>query len=114
MDKKFTMTGKDKVESPIKVEIIGLDEIFTSAIDAEAIIGKYERFAEHVVLSCAMPEIPRYVIHDEGIDGTMMPHAMESLDTILVRYRKMTKWMRQNGIDPESVCGKLDEEKNLS
>lgn len=107
------MTGKSN-DAPVKVEIVGLDEIFASAIDAENIIGKYERFTEHVLLVCGMPEIPRYTIHDEDIEGTMMPHALESLDQILVRYRKMTKWMRQNGIDPESVCGKTDEDKNLS
>lgn len=113
MDKKFPMAAKSS-DAPIKVEITGLDEIFASAIDAEAIIGKYERFAEHVLLSCAMPEIPRYTIHDEDIEGTMMPQAFEMLDKILVRYRKMTKWMRQNNIDLEAVCGKVNEDKNLS
>lgn len=113
MDKKFPMAAKSS-DAPVKVEIVGLDEIFASAIDAENILCKYERFTEHVILACAMPEIPRYTIHDESVEGTMMPHALESLDQILVRYRKMTKWMRQNGIDPESVCGKTDEDKNLS
>ena len=113
MDKKFPMAAKSS-DAPVKVEIVGLDEIFASAIDAENILCKYERFTEHVILACGMPEIPRCTIHDESIEGTMMPHALESLDRILVRYRKMTRWMRQNGIDPESVCGKADEEKNLS
>ena len=44
----------------------------------------------------------------------MMPGALEALDTVLVRYRKMTRWMRQNGIDPEAVAGKPDDEKNMS
>lgn len=113
MDKKFPMAAKSS-DVPVKVEIVGLDEIFASAIDAEAIIGKYERFAEHVLLSCAMPEIPRYTIHDEDIEGTMMTHAMDTLNTVLTRYRKFTKWMRQNGIDPDAVAGKTEEDKNLS
>lgn len=113
MDKKFPMAAKSS-DAPVKVEITGLDEIFASAIDAETIIGKYERFAEHVLLSCAMPEIPRYTIHDDDIEGTMMPHAMDTLNTVLTRYRKFTKWMRQNGIDPDTVAGKTDEDKNLS
>ena len=113
MDKKLPMTGKSK-DAPVKVEIVGLDEIFATALDSETIIGKFERFTEHVLLACSMPEIPRFTIHDKEIDGTMMPHAIEALDTILVRYRKMTKWMRQNGIDPEAVAGKPDEDKNLS
>lgn len=112
MDKKFPMAAKSS-DAPVKVEITGLDEIFASAIDAEAIIGKYERFAEHVLLSCAMPEIPRYTIHDEEMDGSLMQQGLETLDRILVRYRRMTAWLRQNNIDPETVCGKPDEDKEL-
>ena len=93
------------------IEITGLDEIFAQALDAENMLCKYERFAEHVILACAMPEIPRYTMHDETVDATPMPQAFETLDTLLVRYRRMTAWMRQNGIDPESVAGKKDEEK---
>ena len=113
MDKKFPMAAKSS-DAPVKVEIVGLDEIFASAIDAENILCKYERFTEHVLLACTMPEIPRCVVHDEAIEGTMMPGALDSLNTILIRYRKMTRWMRQNGIDPEAVVGNGDEEKNLS
>lgn len=113
MDKKFPMMAKSS-DAPVKVEIVGLDEIFASAIDAENVLCKYERFAEHVLLACAMPEIPRCVVHDESIEGTMMPGAIDSLNTVLIRYRKMTRWMRQNGIDPETVAGNGDEEKNLS
>ncbi len=113
MDKKFPMAAKSS-DASVKVEITGLDEIFASAIDAENIIGKYERFAEHVLLSCAMPEIPRCTIHDEDIEGTMMPHAMDPLNTVLTRSRTFTKWMRQHGIAPEAVAGKTEEDKNLS
>lgn len=113
-DKKFTISAKEKGDAAVRVEIVGLDEIFASAMDAESIIGKYERLAEHVILSCAMPEIPRYIIHDEDIDGTPIPQALEMLDAVLVRYRKMTKWMRRNGIDPEAVAGNSDDGKNLS
>ena len=95
------------------IEISGLDEIFASALEAENIIVKYEKFAEHVILSCGMPEIPRYTIHDEDVEGTPIPQALDLLDTLLVRYRKMTSWMRQNGIDPESIAGK-GETKNKS
>ena len=88
------------------IEISGLDEIFASAMDMEVMLCKYERFAEHVILVCAMPEIPRYTIQDEEIEGTHMPQALDLLDSLLVRYRKMTSWMRQNGIDPENIAGK--------
>ena len=94
------------------VEITGLDEIFAQALDAENMLCKYERFAEHVILSCAMPEIPRYTIHDENIDGTPMPQAFEILDKLLVRYRRITAWMRTNGIDPESVVGESGRNKS--
>lgn len=112
MDKKFPMAAKSS-DAPIKVEIVGLDEIFNTAIDTETILCKYERFAEHVILSCAMPEIPRYTIHDEEMDGSLMQQGLETLDRILVRYRRMTAWLRQNNIDPENVCGKPDEDKEL-
>lgn len=94
------------------VEITGLDEIFSQALDAENMLCKYERFAEHVILSCAMPEIPRYTIHDETLDGTPMPQAFEILDKLLVRYRRITAWMRTNGIDPESVVGESGKNKS--
>ena len=93
------------------IEINGLDEIFTQALDTENMLCKYERFAEHVILACGMPEIPRYTLHNETIEGTLMPQAFEVLDTLLVRYRRMTSWMRTNGIDPESVAGSADEKK---
>lgn len=96
------MPEKDKKT----IEISGLDEIFASAMDMEVMLCKYERFAEHVILACAMPEIPRYTIQDEEIEGTHMPQAFDLLDKLLVRYRRMTSWMRQNGIDPESIAGK--------
>lgn len=95
------------------IEISGLDEIFATAMDLDNMLCKYERFAEHVILCCGMPEIPRYTIHDEDIEGTPMPQAFDLLDTLLVRYRRMTSWMRQNGIDPESIAGK-GETKNKS
>ena len=96
------------------IETTGLDEIFAQALDAENMLCKYERFAEHVILACAMPEIPRYTMHDETVDATPMPQAFEMLDTLLVRYRRMTAWMRTNGIDPESVAGKKDDEKKAA
>lgn len=94
------------------IEMNGLDEIFTMALDLENMICKYERFAEHVILACGMPEIPRYTLHDEDIEGTPMPQAFEILDTLLVRYRRMTSWMRQNGIDPEAIATGKNERKS--
>lgn len=88
------------------IEISGLDKIFAQALKAENIIVKYEKFAEHVILCCAMPEIPRYTMQDEEIEDTRMQPALDLLDKLLVRYRKMTSWMRQNGIDPDSITGK--------
>lgn len=116
MEKKFAMRSKGPDKDPdspiIEIELEGLDEIFSAAMNMENLLCKYERFAEHVVLSCAMPEIPRYTVHDEAIDDTPIPQAFEMLDRILVRYRRMTKWMRQNGIDPESVAG--DDKKTAN
>lgn len=100
-----------KKETTPGVTVTGLDEIFNAALDAENMLCRYERFAEHVILACGMPEIPRYTIHIEAIEGTLMPQAFDLLDRLLVRYRKMTSWMRQNGIDPESVTGETDEKK---
>lgn len=100
-----------KKETNPTVTVTGLDDIFSDAIDTENMLCKYERFAEHVILSCAMPEIPRYTLHIDTIEGTLMPQAFDLLDRLLVRYRKMTAWMRQNGIDPESIAGNADEKK---
>lgn len=100
---------KGKTEN--NVTVTGLDDIFSTALDTENMLCKYERFAEHVILSCAMPEVPRYALHIETIEGTLMPEAFDLLDRLLVRYRKMTAWMRQNGIDPETIAGDTDEKK---
>lgn len=113
MDKKVKIESGRK-DAPVKVVIDGLDNVFLSLADLEALIGKYERFAEHVLLSCAMPEIPRYAIHDETIDGTQMPGAFDLLDRLLVRYRKMTKWFRDNGIDLDAVVGDGNDKKSKS
>lgn len=115
MDKKFpmkaTVQDKDNDSPVIKIELEGLDEIVAAALDNENFLVKYEKFAEHVVLSCAMPEIPRYTIHDDSLEGSLVPQACEMLDNLLVRYRRMTAWMRQNGIDPEAVAGKPDDDR---
>ena len=114
MDKKFPMKAvvqdKDKDSPVIKIELEGLDDIIDAALDNENFLVKYEKFAEHVILSCAMPEIPRYSIHDDSLEGTPVPQALEVLDHLLVRYRRMTAWMRRNGIDPETVAGKPDDD----
>lgn len=105
-------TNNDTKDSPtIKIELVGLDEVFASAMDCENILVKYEKFAEHVILSCAMPEIPRYTIHDDALDDSPVPQACEMLDHLLVRYRRMTAWMRRNGIDPQDVAGSADDDK---
>lgn len=113
MEKKAKIESGKK-EAGVKVVIDGLDDVFLSLADSEALIGKYERFSEHVLLSCAMPEIPRLVVHDETIEGTIIPDAFSALSTLLVRYRKMTNWLRNNGIDPESVVGDGNDKKSKS
>lgn len=103
MAKKFKVDSGEEVVP--KVELSGLDEIFAFAMDSERVIGKYDRFAEHVTLSCAMPEVPRFALEDSEIMGTPMEAAYVALMKLLVRYRKITSWMRSNGIDVEAVAG---------
>ena len=103
MEKKFKVDSGNEVVP--KVELSGLDEIFAFAVDSERAIGKYERFAEHVTLSCAMPEIPRFALEDSEIMDTPMEDAYVALMKLLVRYRRITSWMRSNGIDVEEVAG---------
>lgn len=108
---KAESQNKDSDHHAIRIELDGLDEIFASAMDMENMLCKYEHFAEHVILACGMPEIPRYTLHDQDIEGTTIPQALELLDTLLVRYRRMTAWMRQNGLDPENIAGKGETKK---
>ena len=102
-EEKFKVDSGNEVVP--KVELSGLDEIFAFAVDSERVIGKYERFAEHVTLSCAMPEIPRFALEDSEIMDTPMEGAYSALMKLLVRYRRITSWMRSNGIDVEAVAG---------
>lgn len=102
----------DSGEVPM-VQISGLDEIFACSVEAERVIAKYERFAEHATLSCAMPEIPRYALEDDSIKGTPLEDAYVSVMKLLVRYRKITAWMRSNNIDVEAIAGDLAEVKGM-
>ena len=100
------MAEKIKMTAPKGggVEVVGLDRIFANCVQMENLICKYERFAEDVTLSCMMPEVPRYMMEDEELDGTMIPGALDAMQRLLVRYRRMVSWMRRNGIDVESVA----------
>ena len=113
MSPKFKMESGNDAQTTMKVEVKGIDDILFCIQEQDALIAKYERFAEDVLLSCVMPEIPRYVLADDE-DGSIADRAHDALQTLLVRYRKMTAWMRTNGIDPESVAGKKDEEKKAA
>lgn len=104
-------SNKFKIESPggekgMKVELTGIDEVVFAVQEQEMIIGRYERFAEDVLLSCVMPEVPRYLLQRN--DEPLIPvadDAHDALHKLLVRYRKMTAWFRANKIDVEAVAG---------
>ena len=98
---KIKITATKKGE---KIEIVGLDDFLGYTVEREALIAQYERFTENVLLSCVMPEIPRYIIeHEDDVEG--IKDSFDALQRVLVRYRKMVSWMRSNGIDVESVVG---------
>ncbi len=109
MAEKIKITAQKKAE---KVEISGLDGIVHAATLAENIICKYEKFAEDVILSCVMPEVPRYSLQDDE-KPEMIGEAEDVLHTLLTRYRRMTEWMRKNGIDVDAVVG-IDVKKAKS
>lgn len=87
------------------VELRGLDELLLEVRDMERALCAYDRFAEDVLLSCVMPEVPRYVLSDEEYEGSLMMRAHDALQSLLVRYRRLVSWMRSNGIDPGAVSG---------
>lgn len=108
------MGQKFKIEAPgndgpatLKVEVKGIDDILFCIQEQDSVLAKYERFAEDVLLSCVMPEIPRFVLADHD-DDSIIDRAHDALQTLLVRYRKMTTWFRANKIDVESVVGDND------
>ena len=114
MAKKYKMDTPEKGGGP-SVDIVGLDLIYAAGMDAERTIGKYERFAEHVILSCNMPEVPRMVLADEDIVGTPIEDGYDAITRLLVRYRKITAWLRANRIDVNDVCGEtpqMNKKKN--
>ena len=110
MKDKIKMTAPEKEGG--RVEIIGLDNIMFEAVSMENKLCQWDRFAEQVALACSMPEIPRFTLHNESMDDTMMPHALDLLDNLLVRYRKMTAWFRANNIDINDVVGGNDKVKS--
>ena len=103
MKEKIKMNAPEKEQGA--VEIVGLDSIVFEAVSMENKLCQWDRFAEQVILSCAMPEVPRVTLHNDFMDDTLMPQALDMLDTLLVRYRKMTAWFRANKIDIDDVVG---------
>ena len=69
------------------------------------LICKYEAFTNDVLLSCTMPELPRYVLQYDEEEQTYMGDAFQAMQKLLIRYRKLVNWMRANGIDVEAICG---------
>lgn len=111
MGQKFKIESRDN-DPAVKVEISGLDDVMYSIQEQEVLLSKYERFAEDVLLSCAMPEIPRYLLSD-GDDGIpLADNAHDALQKLLVRYRKMTAWFKANKIDIEAIVGENDKIKS--
>lgn len=111
------MEGKVKVVSPTSpnsVEIVGLDAVVAQVAAQENMLCKYEKYADDILLACSMPEIPRYVLADEEMEGTRVADAFDAVQRLLVRYRKITAWMRKNGIDVEAVAGGGDAAKSKS
>jgi hypothetical protein len=102
--------GND-AQTTMKVEVKGIDDILFCIQEQDALIAKYERFAEDVLLSCVMPEIPRSVLADDE-DGSIADRAHDALQTLLVRYRKITSWIKANKIDIESIVGNNDNVKS--
>jgi len=107
MKDKIKMTSPEKDNG--RVEITGLDNIMFEAVSMENKLCQWDRFAEQVILSCAMPEVPRVTLHNDFMDDTLMPQAFDMLDTLLVRYRKMTAWFRANKIDVNDIVGDKDD-----
>lgn len=110
MKEKIKMNAPDNGNG--RVEIIGLDSVLFETVSMENKLCQWDRFAEHVILSCAMPEVPRVTLHNDFMDDTLMPQAFDMLDNILVRYRKMTAWFRANKIDINDVIGENEKFKS--
>ena len=108
------MENKFKTESnrPITVDIVGMDEVFNTAIAMERVICKYERFMEDVILSCVMPEQEHFMLEDEEMEGTMIKDAHDALHKLLNNHRKMLGWFKKNNIDPETITGENTKVKS--
>lgn len=105
------MESGNDAQTTMKVEVKGIDDILFCIQEQDAMMAKYERFAEDVLLSCVMPEIPRYVLADND-DDSIIDRAHDALQTLLVRYRKITSWIKANKIDIESIVGNNDNVKS--
>lgn len=111
MSPKFEMKPGNEAPATMKVEVKGIDDILFCIQEQDTMLARYERFAEDVLLSCVMPEVPRYVLAD-GDDDSMMNNAHDALQTLLVRYRKMVAWFKTNKIDIEAVVGGNEKVKS--
>lgn len=111
MSPKFKMESGNDAQTTMKVEVKGIDDILFCIQEQDAMMAKYERFAEDVLLSCVMPEIPRFVLADNN-DDSIIDRAHDALQNLLVRYRKIISWIKANKIDIESIVGNNDNVKS--
>ena len=100
---KFKMENK----RPEKVEIVGLNDIFNTCILMENLLGKFERFAEDVLLSCNAPDTMRYRLEqdDESEADNLIGQAYDAMQSLLTKYRKILSWMQTNKINIDAVVG---------
>ena len=93
-----------------KIEITGLDSLLGTLMDVTVQLCDHQKFVEDVLLSCVMPETPRYSLQYDGEDENISS-AESALYQRMDEWRKMTAWFRANNIDLDAVLGRDGKDK---
>lgn len=90
---------------------------FDSAFDLAMLVSdlkeasdEYDAFAEDVLLSVIMPEVPRHMMEDK-YGPHLAGDAAAALFSHMEGYRKILAFLRKNGIDVNEVVGSGDGKK---
>lgn len=93
-----------------KIEITGIDKVLGTIMDVTIQLCDMQKFVEDVLLSCVMPETPRYSLQYDGEDENISS-AESALYQRMEEWRKMTAWFRANNIDLDAVLGRDGKDK---
>lgn len=100
----------EKKNKPTADDFEGATDLAFLVSNLQSEADDYAMFAEDVLLSVIMPDVPRFMLEDK-YKGHMADSAAAELFRHMEGYRKILDFLRRNGIDVNTIIGDGDEKK---